>query len=200
MLQRRREVAADVEEHEVSAGGARLDVGQDVLGIGEGGPAEGVDLPRAADLAQGGLVDAARFGQDGDDVADAGDAGEEGLAAGDPVVIRDRVMGDPETGRVVQLATSYLPGDLAAGTVLAQADTGPGGIYDRMETDLGWGRLDWEGVITARAATPEETSLLQLAPGVPVLCVIRTTIATAGAAEGRDAGGFEVRYPIHRAT
>ncbi|MFI6819288.1 GntR family transcriptional regulator [Nonomuraea sp. NPDC050328] len=130
-----------------------------------------------------------------------------GLAVGDPVVIRDRVMGDPESGRVAQLATSYLPSDLAVGTVLAQADTGPGGIYDRMETDLGWGRLDWEGVITARAATPEETNLLQLAPGVPVLCVIRTTIATAGAAEGRvveanitcrDASGFEVRYPIRR--
>jgi GntR family transcriptional regulator len=130
-----------------------------------------------------------------------------GLRAGDSVVIRDRVMGDPETGDVVQLATSYLPADLAADTVLAQADTGPGGIYDRMETDLGWGALEWEGVITARAATPEESSLLHLAPGVPVLCVTRTSIATAGAAEGRvvevnvtrrDASRFEIRYPIAR--
>ncbi|MGW0801578.1 GntR family transcriptional regulator [Nonomuraea sp. NPDC002799] len=46
-----------------------------------------------------------------------------GLRTGDPVIIRDRVMGDPETGRVIQLATSYLPADLAAGTVLAEADT-----------------------------------------------------------------------------
>jgi GntR family transcriptional regulator len=130
-----------------------------------------------------------------------------GLQPGDPVIIRDRVMGDPDTRRVVQLATSYLPADLAAGTVLAEADTGPGGIYDRMEQDLGWGTLDWEGVITARAATVDEMRLLALAPGVPVLCVTRTAIATAGQAEGRvvevnvtrrDASRVEVRYPIER--
>ncbi|MEU4234826.1 GntR family transcriptional regulator [Nonomuraea sp. NPDC026600] len=130
-----------------------------------------------------------------------------GLQPGDSVVIRDRVMGEPDAGHVVQLATSYLPADLAAGTILAEPDTGPGGIYDRMESDLGWGALDWEGVIAARAATAEESRLLRLAPGVPVLCVTRTTIATAGAAEGRvvevnltrrDATRFEVRYPIDR--
>ncbi|MFC4012419.1 GntR family transcriptional regulator [Nonomuraea purpurea] len=130
-----------------------------------------------------------------------------GLQPGDPVVIRDRVMGEPDSGRVVQLATSYLPADLAVGTMLAEVETGPGGIYDRMEDELGWGQLDWEGVITSRAATTEETRLLGLAPGVPVLCVTRTTIATAGQAEGRvvevnmtrrDASRVEVRYPIVR--
>ncbi|MEV0968531.1 GntR family transcriptional regulator [Microtetraspora glauca] len=130
-----------------------------------------------------------------------------GLDPGAEVIIRDRVMGDPATGRTVQLATSYLPADLAAGTVLAATDTGPGGIYDRMEQDLDWGILDWEGVITARAATPEEARLLALAPGVPVLCVTRMTIATAGSAEGRvvevnvtrrDASRHEVRYTIGR--
>lgn len=131
-----------------------------------------------------------------------------GLDAGASVVIRDRVMGDPDTGQVMQLATSYLPADLAAGTVLAQDDTGPGGIYDRMENDLGWGRLEWAGIISAQAPGPRETELLSLEPGVPVLCVIRTTTATAGAATGRvvevnvtrrDASRFEVGYPIVRA-
>ncbi|WP_406317755.1 GntR family transcriptional regulator [Streptosporangium sp. NBC_01639] len=130
-----------------------------------------------------------------------------GLTSGDPVVIRDRVMGDPTTGRVIQLATSYLPTDLAASTVLAEADTGPGGIYDRMEADLGWGALQWAGTISARAATPTESALLDLDPGVPVLCVIRTTIASSGAAADRvvevnvtrrDASRFEVGYPITR--
>ncbi|MFG3439949.1 GntR family transcriptional regulator [Nonomuraea sp. NPDC047897] len=131
-----------------------------------------------------------------------------GLEPGDPVVIRDRIMGDPQTGRVLQLATSYLPADLAAGTVLAQAETGPGGIYDRMEHDLGWGPLEWEGVITARAATADEAHLLNMPPGVPVLCVSRSAIATAGTADGRvvelnvtrrDASRVEVRYPVTRA-
>ncbi|MGP4104659.1 GntR family transcriptional regulator [Nonomuraea sp. KM90] len=130
-----------------------------------------------------------------------------GLQPGDPVVIRDRVMGDPATGRVVQLATSYLPADLAAGTVLAAADTGPGGIYDRMELDLGWGALDWQGIITTRPATAEEKELLGLAPGGPVLCVSRATIATAGSAQGRvvevnvtrrDGSRVAVRYAIER--
>jgi len=130
-----------------------------------------------------------------------------GLQAGATVVIRDRVMGNPDTGQAVQLATSYLPADLASATVLAEADTGPGGIYDRMEGDLGWGVLEWAGAISARAATPEETRILDLAPGVPVLCVTRTTTATAGPAAGRvvevnvtrrDASRFEVGYPIER--
>ncbi|MFI6485097.1 GntR family transcriptional regulator [Nonomuraea sp. NPDC050663] len=130
-----------------------------------------------------------------------------GLDAGDAVIVRSRVMGDPGTGRVRQLATSFLPADLAAGTVLAAADTGVGGIYDRMENELGWGRLDWEGIISARAATVEERDLLGLAAGMPVLCVTRTAIATAGAAEGRvveanitcrDASLYEIRYPLLR--
>ncbi|MCF6468826.1 GntR family transcriptional regulator [Nonomuraea sp. MG754425] len=132
-----------------------------------------------------------------------------GLRTGDPVIIRDRLMGNPETGQVVQLATSYLPTDLAAGTVLAEPDTGPGGIYDRMEGELGWGPLSWQGVISSRPATADEGRLLGLAPGVPVLAIARTAIATAGIAEGRvvevnvtrrDASRFEVRYPVTRAT
>ncbi|MGW0801577.1 UTRA domain-containing protein [Nonomuraea sp. NPDC002799] len=76
-----------------------------------------------------------------------------------------------------------------------------------MEGELGWGPLDWQGVIAARAATADEARLLHLAPGVPVLTITRTAIATAGTAEGRivevnvtrrDASRFEVRYPITR--
>ena len=37
----------------------------------------------------------------------------------------------------VQLATSYLPVDIAGGTQLAERDTGPGGTYSRL-TDLGY--------------------------------------------------------------
>ncbi|MER5322978.1 UTRA domain-containing protein [Streptosporangium roseum] len=57
------------------------------------------------------------------------------------------------------------------------------------------------------AATPDEARLLGLAPGVPVLCVTRTTTATEGLVAGRvvevnvtrrDASRFEVGYPIER--
>ena len=61
-------------------------------------------------------------------------AAQLGVAPGDEAVIRDRIMGDPQTGQPTQLATSYIPAGLATELpVLAARDTGPGGIYDRME-------------------------------------------------------------------
>lgn len=63
-----------------------------------------------------------------------------GLEPGAEAVIRDRVMDEPATGQANQLATSYilaaLGGELA---VLSAAETGAGGIYDRLE-DAGYGR------------------------------------------------------------
>ncbi len=66
-----------------------------------------------------------------------------GLEPGAEVVIRDRVMGDPATGQATQLATSYIPAVLASERpVLSAAETGPGGIYDRLE-DAGYGPIRW---------------------------------------------------------
>src|SRR5215218_307015 len=53
------------------------------------------------------------------------------LAIGAEVVIRRRrylADGDP-----MELATSYIPWELAEGTAIADANTGPGGIYARLE-------------------------------------------------------------------
>jgi GntR family transcriptional regulator len=101
------------------------------------------------------------------------------IEPGAEVLIRDRVMGDPETGLVLQLATSYLPADLARGTRLAERDTGPGGIYDRLE-EMGHAPLTWTEAITARMPTPAETDALDLAPGVPLLRILRTTTGATG--------------------
>ena len=77
-------------------------------------------------------------------------AAQLGVAPGDEAVIRDRIMGDPETGRPTQLATSYIPAGLAAELpVLAARDTGPGGIDDRME-EAGLGPIRCAEAITAR--------------------------------------------------
>ncbi len=124
------------------------------------------------------------------------------LQPGAEVMIRDRVMGDPDTGMATQLTTSYLPADLARGTRLADADTGPGGIYARME-DMGHAPLRWHEAITARMPTPAETDLLDLAPGIPVLRILRTTTSSTGQPlevndTRLDAERFEVGYPITR--
>lgn len=125
------------------------------------------------------------------------------LTPGAEVLIRDRIMGDPDTGHASQLATSYLPAGLTRGTVLAQADTGPGGIYDRLE-ETGHAPLRWTEAITARMPTSAEAATLQLTTGTPLLRIIRTTLSgTTGQPlevndTRLDAEHFEVGYPITR--
>jgi DNA-binding GntR family transcriptional regulator len=125
-----------------------------------------------------------------------------GIEAGTEVLIRDGVMGDPATGQPIQLATSYLPAPLARGTILAAPDTGPGGIYDRLE-DMGHGPLTWHEAVSARMPTPAEAELLALPTGVPVLRIVRATTSPSGdPLEVNDtrlnAEHFEIGYPITR--
>lgn len=126
------------------------------------------------------------------------------LEPGAEVLIRDRVMGDPDTGLALQLATSYIPGDLARGTQLAERDTGPGGIYDRME-EMGHAPLNWHEAITSRMPTPSEADALNLAAGVPLLRILRTTMSVTGQPleindTRLDADRFEIGYAITRDT
>jgi DNA-binding GntR family transcriptional regulator len=126
-----------------------------------------------------------------------------GVAPGDEAVIRDRIMGDPETGQPIQLATSYIPAGLAAELpVLAAHDTGPGGIYDRME-EAGLGPIQWTEAITARSPSPAEASKLRLAPGVALLRIVRLASSPAGRPlevnDTRMSGDeFEISYPLSR--
>jgi GntR family transcriptional regulator len=84
-------------------------------------------------------------------------------------------------GRPVEFATSYLPLDITRGTPIAQPNPGPGGIYARLE-ELGH-RLDhFEEEITVRMPSPQETKVLQLATGVPVIHLVRTAFDTDGRA------------------
>jgi GntR family transcriptional regulator len=75
-------------------------------------------------------------------------------------------------GEPVEVATSYIPWRLAQGTRMVEQDTGPGGIYARLE-EIGHtlGRFSEE--VTARMGSPDETRLLSLTPGVPVLDLVR---------------------------
>ena len=130
-------------------------------------------------------------------------AAQLGVAPGDEAVIRDRIMGDPETGRPAQLATSYIPAALAAELpILAARDTGPGGIYDRME-EAGLGPIRWTEAITTRPPSPAETARLTLAPGVSLLRIVRLASGPAGRPlevnDTRMSGDeFEISYPLSR--
>ncbi|PPK92952.1 GntR family transcriptional regulator [Kineococcus xinjiangensis] len=98
---------------------------------------------------------------------------DEGTAT---VVRRRRYLHD---GHPVEVATSYLPADIATGTKIGEPDPGPGGIYARLE-ELGH-RLDhFDEQIEARMPTAEESRVLALASGVPVFHLIRTAYDTDG--------------------
>ncbi|MCA1221405.1 GntR family transcriptional regulator [Streptomyces sp. 8L] len=127
-----------------------------------------------------------------------------GIATGSEVFIRDRVMGDNENRTPKQLATSYLPGDLARGTQLVEADTGRGGIYDRLE-EMGHRPLRWSEAVSARMPSPEEAEALKLPAdvGVPLLRIVRVTTSPDGkVVEINDtrmsAEEFEIGYSIRR--
>ncbi|GAB3480078.1 GntR family transcriptional regulator [Amycolatopsis cihanbeyliensis] len=99
---------------------------------------------------------------------------ELGLDAPRDVVVRDRVM--RADGEVVQLATSYLPADIAAGTQLEETDTGPGGSYARLD-ELGYELTHYTELVSARSPRPKEADLLQLPYAFPVMQVVRVAYA-----------------------
>ncbi|MGJ7442199.1 GntR family transcriptional regulator [Aquipuribacter sp. MA13-6] len=84
-------------------------------------------------------------------------------------------------GRPVETAVSYIPLDLAQGTKIADPDTGPGGIYARLE-ELGHQLDHFTEEVGARMPTPGERERLQLTAGVPVITLLRTAYDTTGRA------------------
>ncbi|MGW1377796.1 GntR family transcriptional regulator [Streptomyces sp. NPDC002446] len=98
-----------------------------------------------------------------------------GVGKGDHVMIRDRAVGPPDTAHPLQLATSYLPMSLVGKLpVLGAADTGPGGIYDRIEEHHD-APISWEETVSARPANDHEQQQLRVGAGLPVLVVTRVS-------------------------
>jgi GntR family transcriptional regulator len=123
-----------------------------------------------------------------------------GVSIGSTVLIRARWIGEPG-GPPLQLATSYLPEDIARGTILEQANTGPGGIYDRLEESGHY--LSWIEAVIARMPSPDESEALRLRPGVPLLVIVRTAFNQEGKALEvnetlMSADQFELSYAIDR--
>jgi GntR family transcriptional regulator len=120
-----------------------------------------------------------------------------GIAPGDQVIVRKRrylVDGQP-----IELATSYIPNDIAEGTPIAEVNPGPGGIYARME-DKGMTFERYDEDISARLATEEEARVLGLPSGSPVLHLVRTAIADGRPVEVcdtvMDAAAFVLHYSL----
>jgi GntR family transcriptional regulator len=101
-----------------------------------------------------------------------------GLTAGARAFVRQRLLTDD--GEPVELASAWLPLDVAAGTDLASAEL----LNESVRAHLAARkkiRLDHAiEQITARHPTAEEAELLRLAPDAPVLSVVVTAYHAAG--------------------
>ncbi|MEV7238053.1 UTRA domain-containing protein [Streptomyces sp. NPDC051020] len=94
------------------------------------------------------------------------------------VVVRAREMFDGD--RIIQIATTYIPVDVAEAAGIEQVDTGVGGIISRMkEAGFDQGDIAVED-IELRTASAEESARLGLPDGAEVL-----TINHIGTADGR---------------
>jgi GntR family transcriptional regulator len=92
------------------------------------------------------------------------------VAEGSQVLVRRRrYLAD---GQPMELATSYLSWELVQGTKIAESNTGPGGIYARLEA-MGHRLKRFTEDVRARMPLPEETRALQLPPGVPIIALVR---------------------------
>ncbi|SNS98258.1 GntR family transcriptional regulator [Asanoa hainanensis] len=120
-----------------------------------------------------------------------------GAASGSQAVARHRRF--DVDGRTVQVASSYLPLDLAGGTRMEEADSGPGGIYARL-AELGVGPTEFEERVVVRRPSSDEVRDLGLPTvGVEVIEVTRYAYAAGGRCVEvnrmvLDASAYELRY------
>jgi GntR family transcriptional regulator len=107
------------------------------------------------------------------EAADDEVAGVLGIDPSSPVLVRDRVMyADDEP---VQLACSYFPHDLAS-VGIENADTGPGGVYARLE-DAGHVLRQFEESVRIGQASEHEAARLSIPTGAPVFRITRVAYA-----------------------
>lgn len=97
-----------------------------------------------------------------------------GLGVDEVAAIRDRRMYANDTP--VQLATSYVPWSIAAGTPITQPDTGVGGTYSRL-AELGYPVRRLRELVVKRLPTDEERGLLAMDDDQAVFEIRRTALS-----------------------
>lgn len=93
-----------------------------------------------------------------------------GISEDGDVLIRTRHM--YASGRLVQLATSYIPIDVAGGRDVADPDTNPAVLYERLAA-RGHRATRLVEEIEVRRPTTDEADFLELSEGQPVIVVVR---------------------------
>lgn len=102
-----------------------------------------------------------------------------GLSDGEQTLLRKRHMFADD--KPVQVATSYIPLDIAGGVDIAFPDTGPTGLYKRL-AERGFKVVRFVEEIEARRPTAEEVEFLRISSGQQVLEVVRFAFDRLGRA------------------
>jgi GntR family transcriptional regulator len=100
------------------------------------------------------------------------------LGTGDVVSRARRMFADESP---VLIATSYIPADIAEGTVLEQQNTGPGRMISRM-AELGYEQVRMHERVTARPPTDDEAEFLQMPAGQHVFVILHVGYTADGRA------------------
>jgi len=103
------------------------------------------------------------------------------VTPGAEVVVRRRHLRDRTTGRLEEIGASYIPIEIAADTYLEQPTVVPKALFLCVEDLSGKRYAHARDAWVSRLPTAEETDLLDLATGMPVLHVIHTASSTDGA-------------------
>ena len=114
-----------------------------------------------------------------------------GFQVDEVAAIRKRHMYADDTP--VQIATSYVPWSIAAGTSITQEDTGPGGTYSRL-ADLGYPVSRFTERITVRMPAPDEAVVLKIGEEQPVFVIDHV----AWTAEGQPVEVTVHVMPVHQ--
>jgi GntR family transcriptional regulator len=93
---------------------------------------------------------------------------------GDQVVIRRRLLRDKETGQPEELGASYIPAPIAVGTYLEKTDVVPKALFLCVEELSGKQYTHARDRWVVRPASAEESRLLELPTGAPLVHVIHT--------------------------
>lgn len=95
----------------------------------------------------------------------------------------------------VQLATSYVPGDIAFDSALENVDTGAGGMISRL-AEMGYAQAEVTEEINVRTPTPDEIQVLELTEDARVYELLHV----ARTAEGRAVEVAIHVMPTHQWT
>lgn len=102
------------------------------------------------------------------------------VAPGTEVVVRRRHLYDRADGRLEEVGASYIPVEIAGGTYLEEPTVVPKALFLCVEDLSGKRYAHARDAWVSRLPTANESDLLNLAPGMPVLHVIHTATSADG--------------------